>query len=187
MTVPKPEAQQKKVWIQPEYNVVVQQTIDMDYVKELISNILPPALKSESIAPMPPRPNVPTPPGVPPRHRLSCLEMEGTIPPPRPYVPTPPYESLLSFNPVGVLPNPRRPNVPLPPDAPLTQSLPGPPPRPYVPTPPYDHPFGFNTESLLPNPRPNVPLPPDAPPTQSISGPTPRPNVPLPLDAPLNE
>lgn len=117
MTVPKPEVPQNKVWIQPEYTVVVTKNADMDYVKELVANIFPPGSKSEDAGPMPPRPNVPTPPGVPPRYRLSGLKMEGAIPPPRPYVPTPPYEHLSGFKPEDLLPTPR-PNVPLPPDAP---------------------------------------------------------------------
>lgn len=141
MIVPEPEVQ-NKVWIQPEYNIVVKRDADMDYVKELVTNIFPPGSKPEDAGPMPPRPNVPIPPGVPPRYRLSGLEMEGTIPPPRPYVPTPPYECLSGFSPEDTLPTPR-PNVPLPPDAPPNQCL-----------------SGFN----FPNPRPNVPLPPDAPP-----------------------
>ncbi|KFZ10482.1 hypothetical protein V502_08101 [Pseudogymnoascus sp. VKM F-4520 (FW-2644)] len=175
MTVPEPEAPQNKVWIQPEYNIVIKKNADMDYVKELVANIFPPGSKPEDAGPMPPRPNVPTPPGVPPRYRLPGLKVEGAIPPPRPYVPTPPYECLSSFSPEDALPTPR-PNVPLPPDAPPNQSL-----------------SSFNTEDALPTPRPHVPLPPDAPPDKSLSGfnpkdalPTPRPNVPLPPDAPPN-
>lgn len=143
LEAPKNKVPQKKDWIQPDYNVVVKKTIDMDYIKELISNILPPASNAEDTAPMPPKPNVPTPPGVPPRHRLSDSRMDAVTPPPRPYVPTPPYEGLLDFNSVGVIPKPG-PNVPLPPDTPPTQNFSGP----------------------TPTPRPNVPLPPDAPPTQ---------------------
>lgn len=142
MNVPEPEIPQNKVWIQPGYNIV----INLDYVKELVANIFPPGSKQQGAGPMPPRPNVPTPPGVPPRYRLSGLKTESGIPPPRPYVPTPPYEHLSGFKPEDLLPTPR-PNVPLPPDAPPNQSL-----------------SDFNPGDALPTPRPNVSLPPDAPP-----------------------
>ncbi|KFY98539.1 hypothetical protein V500_01639 [Pseudogymnoascus sp. VKM F-4518 (FW-2643)] len=200
MTAPEPEVPQNKVWIQPEYNVVIRKNADLDFVKELVANIFPPGSKSkEGAGPMPPRPNVPTPPGVPPRYRLPGLKMEGAIPPPRSYVPTPPYECLSGFSPEDALPTPR-PNVPLPPDAPPNQSLSRfntedalLTPRPNVPLPPDAPPNQSLSSFNLPTPRPNVPLPPDAPPNQSISGfnpedalPTPRPNVPLPPDAPPN-
>ncbi|OBT88766.1 hypothetical protein VE02_02405 [Pseudogymnoascus sp. 03VT05] len=198
---PEPEVPQNKVWIKPEYDVVVKKNFDMEYVKELVANIFPPGSEPEDAGPKPPKPNMPTSPGVPPRYCvlnlkvedaippprpnvpgkpprkcLSGLEMGPAVPPPRPYVPAPPYERLSGFNPEDVLPNPR-PNVPLPPDAPPNQGL-----------------AGFDRKGALPNPRPNVPLPPDAPPNQSLSGfnpedvlPNPRPNVPLPPDAPPNQ
>ncbi|OBT68407.1 hypothetical protein VE03_02800 [Pseudogymnoascus sp. 23342-1-I1] len=144
MTVPKPEVKQNKAWMQPKYNLVVKKNVDMDYVNELIANIFPPGSKPEDAGPMPPRPNVPTPPSVPQRHDLSGLEIGGFFPPPRPYVPTPPYERLSGFNPEDVLP----------------------PPRPYVPTPPYEGLSNSNPEDVLQPPRPNVPLPPDAPPNK---------------------
>lgn len=149
MTVPEQEILQNKVWIQPEYNVVVKKNVDMDCVKELIAYIFPPGSKSKDAAFPPPRPYVP--PRPPPRTYSSGLEMKDVIPPPRPYVPTPPYENLSGSNPEDALPTPR-PNVPLPPDASPTQPLPC-----------------SSPEDPLPTPRPNVPLPPDAPPNQSLS------------------
>ncbi|KFY21684.1 hypothetical protein V493_07196 [Pseudogymnoascus sp. VKM F-4281 (FW-2241)] len=98
MIAPEPEVSQDKVWIRPEYNVVVKKIVDMDYVKELIANILPPGSKpEEDAALMPQKPSVPATPGVPPRKCHSGLEMDGFLPPPRPYVPTPPYEGLSGF------------------------------------------------------------------------------------------
>ncbi|KFZ05937.1 hypothetical protein V501_07883 [Pseudogymnoascus sp. VKM F-4519 (FW-2642)] len=140
-----PEPQQKKGWVKPEYDVVVKKEVDMEYVRELIANILPPGSAPEEGAIPPPMPNVP---GRPPRKCLSGLEMVDAIPPPRPNLPTSPYERLAGFNPEDVLPNPR-PNIPLPPDAPPNQGL-----------------SGLNPEDALPTPRPSIPLPPDAPPNR---------------------
>jgi hypothetical protein len=142
MVVSEPEVSQDKVSTQPQYEVVEKKPVDMDYIKELIANIFPPASKSEedsSLAQL--KPNVPIPPIVPPKYRLGGLQMGPDVPPPRPYVPTPPYESLFDSEPGGAIPKPS-PNVPLPPDALPNQNLSG------------------------PYPRPNVPLPPDAPPNQ---------------------
>lgn len=175
MSVAEPEHQatQNKVWIQPEYKVVVKKNVDMEYVKELIANIFPPGSEPEDVGPVPPGPNVQTPPGVPPRYCVLNLKVEDAIPPPRPNVPGRPPRKCLS-------------------GAEMVDAIP--PPRPYVPTPPYERLSGFKPEDLLPNPRPNVPRPPDALPNQSLSGfnpwdafPTPRPNVPLPPDAPPNQ
>ncbi|OBT52240.1 hypothetical protein VE04_08201 [Pseudogymnoascus sp. 24MN13] len=139
---PEPEAQQKKVWIQPEYDVVVKKDVDMEYVKELIANIFPPGSAPEKDAIPPPRPNVPD---RPPRKCLSGVEMVDAIPPPRPNVPgRPPRKCLSGLEMVDAIP----------------------PPRPFVPTPPYERLSGFNPEDVLPNPRPNIPLPPDAPPNR---------------------
>ncbi|OBT49452.1 hypothetical protein VE00_00366 [Pseudogymnoascus sp. WSF 3629] len=175
MTVPEPEVQvtQNKVWIQPEHNVVVKKNVDMEYVKELIANIFPPGSEPEDVGPMPPGPNVPMPPGVPPRYCVLNLKVEDSIPPPRPNVPGRPPRKCL-------------------PGGGMEDAIP--PPRPYVPTPPYERFSGFKPEDGLLTPRSYVPLPPDAPPNQSLSSfdrkgafPTPRPNVPLPPDAPPNQ
>ncbi|ELR10754.1 hypothetical protein GMDG_05009 [Pseudogymnoascus destructans 20631-21] len=175
MTAPEPEVQvtQNKVWIQPEYDVVVKKDVDMDYIKELIANIVLPGSKSEDEGPMPPRPTIPTLSGVPPNYCVLNLKVEDAIPPPRPNVPgRPPRKSFSGVEMVDAIP----------------------PPRPYVPTPPYELLSGFQTEDAFPTPRPNVPLPPDAPPNQGLSGfqpedafPPPRPYVPLPPDAPPNQ
>lgn len=122
MTAPAPESEvpQDKVWIKPEYKVVVKKNVDMEYVKELVANIFPLGSEPEDIGPMPPgpprycvlnltvedaipppRPNVP---GKPPRKCLPGGGMGDTIPPPRPYVPTPPYERLYGFDRKGAFP-----------------------------------------------------------------------------------
>ncbi|KAL5353456.1 hypothetical protein ACLOAV_001493 [Pseudogymnoascus australis] len=208
MIVPEPEIPQNKVKIQPKYNVVVKKNFDMDYVKELIANIFPPGSKLEDAVPMPPRPNVPSPPGLPLRHDLSGLALEDALPSPKPYVPTPPYEHISCSEMDDAFPPPR-PYVPprppprtyglemedaFPPPRPYVPPRPPPrtyssglekegaipPPRPYVPTPPYETLPGSNPGDALPTPRPNVPLPPDAPPTQGLSGSNPEDVLPTP-------